>query len=291
MKKLLHDFIQELSQQLTSLYSPEHAKTVALWLLETTTKKTHAQLLGLKHLELSDAEVALLQESIDKLVHKNYPLQYILGSVPFGPLDLVVAPPTLIPRPETEEWCAALLQELQLFAHLPLTILDMCTGSGCIGLWLAHALPKAQVYAVDISQQALELAKKNAEHNKIKNITFVESNLFANLQNLSFDCIISNPPYIANTEWVTLEPVVKNWEDKNALVADDDGLFLIKQIIKQAQSHLKKESVLKNNAPRIVLEIGATQGAAVKKLMEDAKFYNVICVVDYAQKERIVKGY
>lgn len=288
----IQNYILNVTEQLSDFYKKDHAQVVAWWLLEHVTSKNKAQLLVTQEL-LSDEQKVMLAVFIKELIVDHKPLQYILGSVDFGPLTLSVAPPTLIPRPETENWVFDLLQNLAPFKNEKLTLLDMCTGSGAIGLWLSKALPNAHVYAVDIAESALQLAKHNAQTNNISNITFIQSDLFDALpQDIKFDLIVSNPPYIADNEWQALEPHVKNWEDKGALVASNNGLFLIEQIIKNAQKFLKKDSVLtEHHLARLVIEIGHEQGDVVKKLFEEhASYKNVTVLKDCNNKDRVVQS-
>lgn len=278
------------SQNLKTLYTKDHASAVAWWLLEKVTGKSKALLLVTSE-ALSEPQEKKLQEWENLLVTQKYPLQYILETVPFGPLELFVEPPILIPRPETEEWCAQLIEQLKPYKNEKLTFLDMCTGSGCIALWIAQEFPNATVYAADISEQAIALSKKNALHNKIKNITFVQSDLFKNLpQEVTYDIIISNPPYVTEDEWNVLDPQVQEWEDKKALVADGNGLALYKKIIKSASSFLKKETILSLDMPRIVFEIGHKQANDLQLLLENESF-KVIVKKDFSDKDRIVFAY
>ena len=143
------------------------------------TMQTREQLWRNQALLLSDQHKTTLAHYINQLVHLKMPFAYVVGSVPFGNLEILTKPPILIPRPETEKWCIELAQKLHTF-RAP-TILDMCTGSGCIALTLAQALPHAIVYGVDINNNALALAQKNAQHNKITNVTWVLSDLFDQL--------------------------------------------------------------------------------------------------------------
>lgn len=169
----------------------------------------------------------------------------------------------------------------------------MCTGSGCIGLWLAHALKQAHVYAVDIADTALTLAQKNARHNNIANITFIKSDLFSVLPTgLTYDLIISNPPYIAPEVWHTLSDTVRNWEDRTALVANQHGMELIKKIIYQAPLYLKKTSPLKKyGIPQLVLEIGYDQGEKTYHTMLEAGFSFAKIIQDAAEIDRVVCGW
>jgi len=209
----------------------------AWWLLESITQKQKETLLIQKY-ECTAEEVAKIDESIKKIKDESIPLAYLIGNVPFGELIINVKPPTLIPRPETEEWVYTLIDQLQPHKTEITSILDLGTGSGCVALALAHAFPQAQVTATDINPQALALAQENADQNKIKNITFIESNLFQQVPQRKFDLIVSNPPYIAPSYKETLDKSVTNWEDHGALFAPGKGLELIEKMIKELPNFL-----------------------------------------------------
>jgi release factor glutamine methyltransferase len=284
--------IHDLSQQLAPIYETEQEQEqVAWWLLQKVTNKTQAELIAQEIDTLSGQQKTLLQTWIHEHVFKHKPLQYILGSVPFGSLEILVEPPILIPRPETEEWTLALAHQLQKIQTY-LTLLDLCTGTGCIALALAKALPKAQVYATDISKQAIELTKKNAAHNHISNVMCIERDLYQALpKHLRFDLIVGNPPYLSETEWKKLDPMVNQWEDKHALVAEHEGFALLESIIQQAPDWLKKnEELKKNNLPQLMLEIGYQQGKHAVELMKSAGFTHVTVQKDLAGKDRVVMG-
>ncbi len=292
-KNVIHVMVEKLT--LFSYYADEnHARNVAYWLLEKGTGKSRIDCIAHPQDQLEDAQVDQLFRWVDQLTLEKYPLQYILETVPFGVLTIEVAPPTLIPRPETERWCMdliGLLQKAEIHTQ-PLMVLDMCTGSGCIGLALAQALPKAHVYAVDISETALELARRNAQRNFIDSVTFVHSNLFETLDPaITFDIIVSNPPYISHAEWETLEPTVKNWEDSQALIAHNNGLEIIEKIITTSTLRfLKKESIVNNyNLPRLLIEIGHSQGDVVSNFFK-RYFHDVHVMKDDAGHDRVVCG-
>lgn len=223
----------------------------AWWMLEHITNKKRAALLHAKSSSLSKQELFVIDDWIKKLSQKSMPLSYLIGSVPFLDLFIKVVPPILIPRPETEEWVNDLIQELLPFEQNIKSILEIGTGSGCIGLALAKSFPKATITAVDINPQALELAQENATLNKINNINFIKSDLFKNLNILKFDLIVSNPPYIDPSHKKTIMPQVLNWEDEKALFADQEGLELIYQIIQNAKKHLHYLPILPH---QIILE-------------------------------------
>lgn len=263
----------------------------ASWIMSWITGKSYTQLIALQDARLSEEQEMLLDKTLKELIDEHKPLQYILGSVPFLSLDIAVRPPILIPRPETEYWCSWLIQQLEPVKNAPLRALDLCTGTGCIGIALAQALPNAQVYAGDISPAACALAQENADRNRVGNITIVESDLYDSLPVNSFDIIVSNPPYITAQEWGQLEPRVKNWEDPGALLADDDGLALLKKIIEQAPTHTRQlEAVTVHAIPQLVLETGYLQAAAVRDLMIAAGYNNVIVHQDQCGRDRFVTG-
>jgi release factor glutamine methyltransferase len=281
--------VRHLAHKIHTQYDdPAQRHQVVWWLLEALTGKSKLQLLVDTH-EIPEAIKLQLHELLHEHVAHNKPLQYLLKTVPFCDLNIAVRPPVLIPRPETEEWCSALIAQLHPVRNLPLRILDLCTGSGCIALSLAHALHNSQIVAVDIADEALALAQENATHNNITNISFIKSNLFAQLGNQTFDLIVANPPYIAHTAWQELEPSVKDWEDYFALVAENNGLAIIAQIIAQAPTYIRPNSALQN-MPHLWIEIGYDQGPAVAQLMRTAQLDAVTVHKDFAKHDRLVSG-
>ena len=171
-------------------------------------------------------------------------------------------------------------------------ILDLCTGSGCIALSLAKEIPSAKLYASDISDTALTLAHRNAKHNNIDTITFLSSDLLQDIpEQMKFDMIISNPPYISSEEWQQVDASVKAWEDPLALIAPDEGLGIVKQVIKEAKQFLRPHSLLQHyHIPQLVIEIGYQQGEQVKTAFEKEGFCNVIVQKDMHRNDRIVLG-
>jgi len=204
----------------------------AWWLIESITQKSKALLIASDY-TLIGKEAADLAQAIEKIKINSIPLAYLIGNVPFANLTIEVKPPILIPRQETEEWVCALIEQLKPYKNSIQSILDIGTGSGCIALALAQAFPQAMVTALDINPEALKLAKINALKNNIKNIIFIESNLFEALKNQQFDLVVSNPPYIAPAYKSTLQRSVMDWEDHDALFAKDNGLKIIKAIISE----------------------------------------------------------
>ena len=159
-------------------------------------------------------------------------------------------------------------------------ILDMCTGSGCIAVSVKHFCKHADVTAVDISDSALEIAKHNAEKNGAE-IEFVKSDMFEKLDGRMFDVILSNPPYVTESEYETLMPEVKDNEPKLALTAGADGLDFYKIIANEAPMHLKRNG-------KLILEIGCEQAQAVKNLLEENRFSNIQIIKDLPGLDRVV---
>ena len=285
----IKDALKTTTHKLTALYEPFHAQTVALWILEKITGSSPASLMVASNRELPVDQQKHLTDLLSRLINQKYPLQYLLGSTPFGSLDILCKEPVLIPRPETEHWVNEVIEHLKPFIDQPLTILDMCTGSGCIGLSLAHAFKKSTVHAVDNASHALELAHDNAAHNDITNFIVHSSDGFTQLDpSLRFDLIVSNPPYIDNEVYTTLEPVVKDWEDKNALVADNHGLALYERFAVDVPAWLKKDSIIPSEYSRVIMEIGFDQGSSVSALFKAAGFNQIMVKKDQYEKDRTI---
>ncbi|HEX2978522.1 MAG TPA: peptide chain release factor N(5)-glutamine methyltransferase [Candidatus Babeliales bacterium] len=283
--------IAKLEQQLASIYKTTiEQQQVAWWLLQALTGFDVAHILTKEILELSDDQENKLNEWIRLHTIEQKPLQYILGTVPFGSLSIIVEPPTLIPRPETEEWALHIINLLKKLKDQHLTILDLCTGSGCIALLLAKELPASQLIATDLADSALSCAHANAKANRLQNVTIIKSDLYNDIEpRKQFDLIVSNPPYIAAQEWKHLDPMVANWEDRNALVSEHGGLAHIEEIIKKAPLYLKQNNQMKElMIPQLIIEIGYRQGNSVKELMRKALFEHVEIWKDLEGKDRAV---
>ena len=234
---------------------------------------------------------------------KREPLQYILGYVDFLGIKIKVGKGVLIPRPETELLAEEALKtvtsnELQVTSkdknsslvtrRQSLSILDLCTGSGCLALALAKEFPHAYVYGTDISEVAIRYAKENAEINGIKNVAFLKGSLFEPLGGLftihsslfTFDLIISNPPYIRRDDIRNLQREIKDWEPVEALDGGEDGINYYRAIIPESRNYLNESGCL-------LLELGISQANAVRKLAEQADFTDISFKKDYAGIERI----
>lgn len=232
----------------------------AIWLLEHITQKRVHQIT-----DLTFDQKAQLDTNIDQIANQHKPLAYIIGWVPFLGLDCKVVAPILIPRPETEEWVEKLINQLEPYRDQIHSILDIGCGSGVIGLSLAKKFPLAQIWATDISPQAVQLTLENAQRNNITNIQVIQSDLMANIQGQKFDLIVSNPPYIPSKSMGSMAASVLDWEDHRALFAGADGSQILQAIVNQAKDHLSADS----NLPyQLVLEIDLTQHELITQLAQ-----------------------
>lgn len=216
--------------------------------------------------------------NIEKIT-KGVPLQHITHRQEFMKMDFYVNEDVLIPRPDTE----ILVEEVINIAKKKMIspkILDLCTGSGAIAISLKKFVPEAEVYAVDISEKALKVAKKNALKLNT-NIKFIESDLFENLNKEKFDIIVSNPPYIEKSEIFKLSEEVKK-EPQLALDGGIDGMDFYRKISDQAINYLKTKSYL-------CFEIGYNQKNGVIKILEDKQIYkNIYSKKDLYGNDRII---
>jgi release factor glutamine methyltransferase len=289
----LNILIDHISTTLNPIYKDKIvAKRHAWWMIESLFKKKQAELLTQETLTISSTEKKSLDEWIFRITEHDEPIQYILGTVPFGNLMLDVEHPILIPRPETEEWVHNFIEDCKNkgLDKKSFSILDIGTGSGCIAITLAHYLPLATVIAVDNNPLAITLAKKNVKKHGLTNIHIVESDLFNNIpSDIQFDVIVSNPPYISIEDFLTLEPSITAWEDCNALVAEDDGFLYLETIAKQAVDRLKKNADYHSLLPaRLLLEIGHQQAEHMLAYLKELGFNEVSARKDSFGKDRIV---
>ncbi|WP_026442450.1 peptide chain release factor N(5)-glutamine methyltransferase [Pseudacidobacterium ailaaui] len=194
---------------------------------------------------------------------RQEPIQYILGRQDFFGLTFTVTPDVLIPRPETEHLVEALLKRLP--HDRPLRIADVGTGSGAIAVALAVHLPRAQITALDISRAALAVAQQNAAaHSVADQVRFVVSDLLDAVGGETYDAVVSNPPYVAETDRETLEAQVRDYEPHQALFAGRSGLEIYERLVPQARGRLVPDGWL-------ALEIGYGQQNALLRLLSGWK--------------------
>jgi len=214
----------------------------------------------------------------------NEPLQYITGETEFYSLSFHVRPSVLVPRPETEILVEKAIAQAEKITFDNINILDVGTGSGCIAVALAKNLENAHVTSVDISPDALQVARENAEKNNVE-IDFV------NLDALKpwpiefarkFDIIVSNPPYVSYSEFEALAPEIKEYEPKVSLLGGNDGLEFYRKFANILTDILKPSSFA-------FFEIGEKQASSVSNIFADAGFQNIQVLNDLAGKNRVVK--
>lgn len=247
-----------------------------------------AALLGLERWQLrfAPAPAPELLQRFDEQVAcraQHTPLQYLTGRVEFYGLPFDVAPGVLIPRPETE----GIVDAVRAAGTPPPRLLaDIGTGSGVLAVTLAHAFPTARVIAIDISARALEIARHNAEKNKVgERVGFRHGSLLEPLAGDRPDVVVSNPPYVTTAEWAELAPEVRDHEPREALDGGADGLIAIREIVRQAAVRLAPGGGL-------FLEIGHQQAEAMRQMLADgATWERVRLHRDLGGIERVVEAW
>ena len=226
--------------------------------------------------ELDETTLAQLRELV-KRRSAGEPLQYITGEVDFCGLKLLVDQRVLIPRPETELLVEAVAK------RKPQRIVEVGTGSGCIAIALAKKLPEAEITALDVSVEALTVARGNASlHQAEKNIRFLESDLLQALpDSFGAEAVVSNPPYIADGELVKLPKEVRDFEPVRALAAGEDGLKVIRRLVMNARRILSPSGF-------VALEIGDGQRAAVEEIFGQQGHVVVEVLKDLQGHERVI---
>ena len=263
--------ISDIQSQLESAYPKDEAKALAWWIVEEETGLPRSQILSGCKITKNFAHV---QEVIDRLLHFE-PIQYIFGHTEWCGLDLRVTPATLIPRPETAE----LVEKITNY-QLPITycrVLDVGTGSGCIAIALKKAHPEWQVTGIDISPEAIEVARENAARNGVE-VTFHVADIFSDSIG-DFDLVVSNPPYITESEKSSMLPNVLDFEPHTALfVPDADPLKFYRRI---AELKLGKH---------LFFEINEAFGEEMKNLLTDLGYTDILITKDIYGKARIIEG-
>ena len=282
----LYDLLNEGSSALQQASDTDAENDAKLLLLTAfDLNLVHFLMDRLRPLSETDAAVQKQIQNYRAMVTKRasrVPLQQILGSQEFMGLDFFVNEHVLIPRQDTETLVELVLEEQK---EKNKKLLDLCTGSGCIAISLAVKGGYESVTATDLSEEALQVAERNARAHQ-KTIRFFHGDLFSALpqsEAKTFDIITSNPPYIPTAVIATLEPEVREHEPMMALDGTEDGLKFYRQIAKEAGAWLKPGG-------SIYLEIGYDQGEAVSGLLADAGFTNVRVVKDLPGKDRVVCG-
>jgi len=254
----------------------EEAKSDTLLLLDGICHVTRNDILLHGEEVLDDSLMQAFNEALTKRCTR-VPVQYITGVQNFMGLDFMVNENVLIPRFDTE----ILVEEVMKNLHDGFSILDMCTGSGCILLSLLQYSNDCVGVGVDISEDALTVAKSNCEKLGLS-ASFIQSDLFTNVSG-KYDIIVSNPPYIRSDVIPTLMEEVKGHEPMLALDGMEDGLYFYRKIVEESHDYL-------NGGGMLFFEIGYDQGEDVSHLMKEAGYKEVQVVKDYAGLDRVVFG-
>ncbi len=273
----VEQLLKQATEQLTANGSESPSLDAAV-LLCRALNKPRSFLFTWPDKALSEEEQDVINELINQRL-TGKPVAYIVGEREFWSLPLKVSPSTLIPRPDTERLVEVAL-DLTIEASGP--ILDLGTGTGAIALALASEMPNREVIGVDLREEAQQLATENANNLSIKNARFLQGSWFEPIEDLRFDLIVSNPPYIDEQD-PHLDQGDVRFEPKSALVADDKGMADIRWIATEARGYL-------NKAGWIAFEHGYDQGKLTRDLLESLGYSMVATQQDYAGNDRVTLG-
>ena len=268
-------------ERLTEAQIPEPLASVDI-LLSHVLKKERAYLYMNTSRDLDFSETNLFRMLIERR-SAHEPLQYITGVQEFWSLSFQVESGVLIPRPETEILIECILNKIGLLSEVSIDILDIGCGSGVLSIILAREFKNANIMAVDISEKALEISMKNAKsHDVFQRIQYSKSDLFSDLLPQSFDLIVSNPPYIKETDWKKLPPQVRNYEPKKAFMGGHTGIDVHRKIIREAPSFLK-------SGGHLLMEISPEQSQDLLQEFQKYSCYSFAKVYsDYEKRERVI---
>ena len=271
------------AQQMLEQAGIDSAGQEARWIVEHVLRLRPHRVATDRDRLLSDADLSAARGLVGRRVSRE-PLQYILGTQEFCGLELDVNPAVFIPRPETELLVESVAQLISVKRQA--TIVDVCTGSGCLAVAIARLRPYARVFAIDLSNASLDVARQNAARHAVgERITWLEGDLLGPLggQQLEgrIDVIVSNPPYIAEPDWETLQPEVRLFEPRGALVAGPQGTEMHERLLDEAGQYLSPGGVL-------IMEIGAGQAHVVRRIVDQISGYRFHQLVyDAAGLERV----
>jgi release factor glutamine methyltransferase len=281
---LIKQYRTQFIQTLTPFYDENEAESFFYLILEEKQNLKRVDLALQPDLEFSDLEIKVWDVILEEL-KKEIPIQYLLGTTHFYGLEFEVNESVLIPRPETEELVEWIIESQKSGAGSEsLKILDIGTGSGCIAISLAKNLPDAHVFAIDISENALATAKKNAIKNDVK-VTFIQKNILETLDlEQQFDIIVSNPPYVRNLEKHEIKKNVLDNEPHLALFVDDnDALIFYRKITELAQKNLTPNG-------QLFFEINQYLGKETQELVHSLGFKNAELRQDIYGNDRMLRA-
>jgi release factor glutamine methyltransferase len=274
--KMSKDILPFFKTELQSIYSDNEIDSLAFWSIDFILKFSRSQWLLKSNYPLSNEVINFFEEVVKRL-KKHEPIQYIFGECEFNGLMFKVSLACLIPRPETEELIRWIIEGD--FKNG----LDIGTGSGCIAISLAK-FSNIKMHALDISAEALEIAKHNAIKNNVS-INFMKHDIFEDLSNKhKFDFIVSNPPYVLESEKSKMKQNVLDFEPELALFVDDNNALLYyKRIVEFSKENLNDGGVL-------FFEINEQKAFEIKDLLEKNSFQDILIKKDMQGKNRMVKA-
>jgi release factor glutamine methyltransferase len=275
----LRDWLERGERQLRGGLHPDRARRDAETLLRHLIGKPRAWLLT--HLDDQAAGCSLIgyPDLLDRR-ERGEPIQYITGETEFYGLPFRVTGDVLIPRPETEHLVEKVLELGRHF--LTRRIVDVGTGSGAIAVALAHKMPRAQITAIDVSEESLNVARRNAEINGVADrVRFLQGDLLEPVNGRRFDIVVSNPPYIPAGDRDSLPVEVRQYEPALALFSGDDGLSAYRRLIPQSRGVLDRGGM-------VAFEIGYGQGEAIEELLADAGFAQIAFTCDLQGIRRVL---
>jgi release factor glutamine methyltransferase len=279
--KTINDVFLSFRHELNDLYNDKETESLTLWVVSEIMELSKAAIKAFPEKELPVSQQKQVYAILTEL-KTGKPLQYILGYTEFYGLRFVVNPAVLIPRPETEElveWILNSVDTRELF------ILDIGTGSGCIPISLKKNLPGANISAIDISQEALQTAKSNAQLNEVE-VNFIEADILKKTQLTThkFQLIVSNPPYVTPADKVQMHVNVVDFEPHTALfVPQDDPLLFYRAIADFAIGNLTPNGLL-------FLEINESYGHETVDLLNSKGFKSIEIRKDMSGRDRMIKA-
>jgi release factor glutamine methyltransferase len=278
---LIKNYKTIFQEQLSSLYDAKEVERFFYLTLEHIHKIKRIDL-ALQPESILDEMQLVLWENVLLKLKTQQPIQYILGETEFYGLRFEVNEHVLIPRPETEELVELILVESRKLKVESLIILDIGTGSGCIAISLAKNLPFADVFAIDVSKEALKTAQLNAQINEV-NVTFIQKDILATKDlEQQFDVIVSNPPYVRKLEKAEIHQNVLAFEPHLALfVEDDDALLFYRKIAQLAKKNLVDDG-------QLFFEINQYLGKETVELLEGLGFKNIQLQKDIYGNDRMI---
>lgn len=279
---LVKDIRKYYCELLCSLYEKDEANAMILILFKYYFNIDRVRMVLEPDLRLSESEMLKIHFAVKDLL-RNKPIQYVTGETEFCDLKFKVNENVLIPRPETAEMISKIVNSQHSTVNNHCSIIDIGTGSGCIAISLAKMISNSNVYALDISEEALKIAKENAFNNNV-NVSFIHDDIL-NLKNniaTKFDIIVSNPPYVRELEKAEMHNNVLGWEPHKALfVSDNDPLIFYRSILEFAKTHLKDNG-------EVWFEINEYLGKEMIDLCHESGFSDVKIYKDFRDRDRVM---